>query len=133
MDEDGKPIVDERYNEVKQLHRDILRASCLWLQQNGALSAEDVAEIDVIRQHRNQIAHELPELLSDVDRDINLDFLQSIQRLLRKTEIWWIRDVGMTINEDFDGVEVADEDINPGPVIMLNEIIRIALDNVANR
>lgn len=131
-DEEDKIVVDEQYNEVKQLHRDILRASCLWLQQNDAISAEDIAEIYAIRQHRNQIAHELLEFLGNIDYEVNLKYLQSIRRLLRKIETWWIRNVEVPINEDFDDVQIADEDIHPGSVLMLNEIIRIALDNVGN-
>ena len=50
-----------------------------------------------------------------------------------KIETWWIRNVDMIINEDFDGVEVADEDIHPGRVVMLNEIIRIALDDAGDK
>lgn len=129
---DDEPVIDEQYDEVKQLHRSTLLASCLWLQQNGAISPNDVVQIDAIRQHRNRIAHELPKFLSDVDHKINLEHLTDIQRLLRKIETWWIRNVDLAINPEFDDVEVADEDIHPGSVLILNEIISIALDGASN-
>jgi hypothetical protein len=37
--------------------------SCKWLQKQGALAEEEVDEIGLIRDHRNEIAHELPGLL----------------------------------------------------------------------
>lgn len=107
----------------------MLIASCLWLEQNGAISPQDATSLRSIRRHRNQIAHELPYLLGDIDREINLEYLQQIRQLLRKIEVWWIRNVDLLVNPDFDGVEVADEDIEPGPVLILDYIIRVALDN----
>jgi hypothetical protein len=129
MGEGDNPLVHDRYQEVKRPNSNLLLASCQWHEQNGAISVDDVAIIKDIRRHRNQIAHELPHFLGDVDREISLEHLQEIRRLLRKIEIWWIRNVDLTIDSNFDGVEVADEDIHPGPVLVLDEIIRMALDN----
>lgn len=127
LEENSKPVLDDQYREVKQLHKSILLASCSWLEQNDALSKDDVDEITAIRQHRNEIAHELPHFLGDIDREISLEHLQGIFRILRKTEIWWVRNVDMAINPEFDNVQVDDEDIHSGPVVLLSEIIRIAL------
>jgi hypothetical protein len=127
LGEGEEKTVGEQYNEVKQLHRNILVASCLWLQQNGTISSDDVAEIDAIRRHRNQIAHGLPQFLGDVDQEISLDLLRNILCLLRKVEIWWARNVDLAVNPDFDNANVADEDIHPGRVLVLNEIMRVAL------
>jgi hypothetical protein len=126
-DEGGKPVVDEQYDEVKQLHEDVFLGSCFWLQQNGAISGDDVDEIVAIRRHRNQIAHELPSFLGDVSREISLERLRNILHILKKIEIWWVRNVDLVANPDFDNVEVADEDIYPGRVLILNEIVCIAL------
>jgi hypothetical protein len=132
-DEDSEAIIDEQYKEIERLHNSVFLASCLWLQQNSVISSEDAADIVNIRRHRNQIAHELPEFLGDADREINLEYLQNIRRLLRKIETWWIRNVDLHINSDFDDIEVTDEDIHPGSVLVLNEIIRIALSSDGNQ
>lgn len=114
---------------MKKLDKDLLSASCQWLEQNGVISADDTVLINDIRRHKNEIAHELPHLLSDIDHDTNLEYLQHTRRLLRKIEIWWIRNVDMSIDPEFDNVEVADKDIHPGPALVPDEILRIALDN----
>lgn len=119
----------DEYQEVRQLNKNPFLASCQWLEQNGTVSADDLSVIKDIKHHRNEIAHELPNLLSDVDREISFGHLHQIRHLLRKIGIWWARNVHLVADPDFDGVEVRDEDIHPGTSLVLAEIIRIALEN----
>jgi hypothetical protein len=58
-----------------------------------------------------------------------------LRQLLRKIEVWWIVNVDMTIAQDNLPGDVADSDIVPGPVIMLDLMIGVALgsDDEANR
>lgn len=132
IDEDEKSVFSKEYNDVKRLHKDPLMAACLWLNQLEALSDENISEIRLIRQHRNQIAHELPNFLFDPELEINVGHLLSIRCLLRKVGIWWARNVDMLTNPEFDNAEVSDEDIHPLNVLLLDEIIRLALENVAD-
>ena len=76
-DVDGNPIVDDQYRKVSSVHRDLLHASCLWLEQNAVLTGNEIQEIASIRRHRNQIAHELPRLLSERDLDVNLEYFEN--------------------------------------------------------
>lgn len=82
------PILQEKYLEVKRLNKNLLLASCQWLEQNGAISVDDITVVKRIRYHRNELAHELPNLLSNVDREISFEYLQQTRRLLRKIETW---------------------------------------------
>jgi hypothetical protein len=125
---DGQPQLDARYQEVTQLHSRLLQASCLWLAQNGAITADDMEMLNAIRTHRNELAHELPHFLSDANRNIDMRRFENIRYLLRKIETWWIKEIEIPTNPDFDGVEVPEEDIQPGSVIMLDFIIKIALE-----
>ncbi len=124
----GQRQRDARYQDVKQLDKSELKASCLWLEQMGAITSSDTVMVDVIRQHRNKIAHELPEFLSNDSCNIDLEAFKDMLHLLRKIETWWIKEFELSINPDFDGVEVADEDIQPGSVLVLEHIIKLALD-----
>lgn len=126
--ENGHTQRDDEYQKVVALHSSPFQASLLWLQQNDAITIDDIQMIDEIRRHRNDLAHQLPRFLSDVNRNINIENFENIRYLLKKIEIWWIREVDIPTNADFDGVEVKDEDIQPGSVIVLDAIIRMALE-----
>lgn len=129
-DADGKPVLDKQYrDEVSKLHRDLLQASCLWLEKVGAITSDEVEEIGRIRRHRNEVAHELPQLLSEHNRNINLDYFVRIRELLNKIEIWWIRNFEVLINPELDNVEIDDKDIRPGRVIALDYLISVALSD----
>ena len=48
-------------------------------------------------------------------------------RLLRKIEKWWIVEFEIPINSDFDGKEIDEDGIVPGPVMMLQLMFDVAL------
>ena len=121
----GDAEVDSQYQEVKDLHRSAFQASLIWLQQNDAITIDDLHLVDAIRRHRNEIAHELPQLLSDVKRNIDTQSFENIRYLLNKIELWLIKEVDIPTNIDFDGVGVKDEDIRPGSIIMLDAIVGV--------
>ena len=102
FDADGKPIVDKQYDEeIRKVNRDSLRASCFWVEKNGAVSHDEVEQIFQLRNHRNQIAHELPRLLIDSELNLNVDYFVRVRRLLEKVEVWWILNFEMPVNSDF--------------------------------
>jgi hypothetical protein len=92
----------------------------------SALSDSDIALVDKIREHRNELAHELPKFLGTADAEINVQLLSEIYDLVAKIDRWWIREVEMTINPDFDGREVADEDIISGNMMAIHLMVRVA-------
>jgi hypothetical protein len=126
LDADGIPIVDDEYSEkVKKLDRDLLRASCLWLEKNSVISSNEVDQVVQLRNHRNQIAHELPRLLIDGGLNLNVDYFVRIRQLLEKIEVWWILNFEIPINSDFVGVEIDPQEIIPGRVVALDHLIAI--------
>ncbi|MBU0490964.1 MAG: hypothetical protein KKA73_09705 [Chloroflexi bacterium] len=130
----GRAIPDEQYkDEVVRVHKDLLYASCSWLQRNGVITENEVEEIETIRKHRNQVAHELPKLLGDADLNLNVGYFLRIRELLEKIEVWWIKNVEIPVNTDFDGVDVNEEDIRPGRVIALDYVISASRMRCAHR
>jgi hypothetical protein len=128
--QNDKPVVDKRYNdEVLSLHKDLLQASCMWLEQMGAITKDEVEEVEKIRKHRNEVAHELPRLLIDSGLNLNIGYFVRIKELLEKIEVWWVKNFDIPVNPDFDGVVVEDKDIQPGRVIALNHLISVALSD----
>lgn len=64
--ENGRHLYNEAEYQRQVLSRDPkskYRASCVWLVDAHALTSEQVASLVEIRQHRDEIAHELPKLL----------------------------------------------------------------------
>ncbi len=91
MDQGQLQYDEGRYQvEVRQLDpKNIFRASCTWLVHHDALTTEQVAVFEDIRQHRNQIAHELPYLLINPDMDVRIDLLLAAIECVRALGIFW--------------------------------------------
>ena len=82
--------------------------SCKWLQRQDALSEEEVDEIRLIRDHRNEIAHELPGLLVGEGFDIELEHFQRIRALIHKIDVFWARNDVMFDANTLDEVDIQD-------------------------
>lgn len=129
-DVNGQPQLHPKYQEVASLNKNPLQASLLWLKQNDAITSDDILMFDIIRQHRNELAHQLPHFLIDTSRNIDTQNFENIRYLLRKIETWWIQQVDIPSNSDYDGIEIRDEDIQPGSVTVLDAIIEMAFRSV---
>lgn len=79
-----------------------MRASALWFEKMGAISNDDIELLLKLREHRNLIAHELPKVLSTVELDVNLEYFDRILYLVHKIDKWWIREIDIPTNPDFD-------------------------------
>lgn len=115
----------EYKNEVLNAHKDLICASCLWLKKMSVLCEDDIKAIEAIRNHRNEIAHELPKLLSNKKSDIDTDKFLKMRELLFKIERWWIVEFEMAINEDFDTIDVDVNQVLSGPMMLLDHLISV--------
>lgn len=91
-----------------------------------AIDEGDLSQVDRIREHRNELAHDLSKFLGSDDAEINMQLLSDMDELITKVDRWWIREVEMTTSPDFDGTEVADEEITSGNMISFQLLLRIA-------
>src|SRR5947209_7584242 len=83
--------------DVLSLDKSKLYASCLWLKNMGAITDGDIENVKLIRDHRNQIAHELPQLLTSSDIEVNIQYFVTLKNLLGKIDTWWIKEVELSI------------------------------------
>ena len=115
--------------EVIALHsKDPFHASCLWFQKMQAIDGDDATMVEEIRRHRNDIAHELPKYLTDSRFVVNMQLLDSVHFLVGKIERWWIREIEMPVNPDFDPVDVGsipDREIQSGIMIVMDVIHKV--------
>ncbi len=49
--------------------------------------------------------------------------------LLRKIEVWWVVNVEIATDPEYDGREINEEDIVPGAILSLQMLIQVASGN----
>jgi hypothetical protein len=128
-DENGE-IIDERYkSKVLSKNKSVLYASIKWLSENNVVDEKDIESFERIKNTRNEIAHELPSIfLSDKNFNITERFEELIA-LIKKIEIWWIINVEIEINPDFDGQEIDENGIVLGSILMINMMLEVISGN----
>lgn len=124
------PGISENYRvKVLSLDRREMVACALWFRNSGALTDEDIALIQTVTDHRNEIAHELPKLLSDTNHDVNLKHLKSVAELVGKIDNWWIREVEIPTDPDFNEAELANADFDGAysmRMLLLSFLVQVA-------
>jgi hypothetical protein len=107
------PGESESYKQkVLCLDKREMVACAKWFKNSGALDESDIALLQEVTDHRNEIAHELPKFISDANHDINLAHLRAIYGLVHKIDNWWIREVEIPTDPELDeeALEGADLD-----------------------
>jgi hypothetical protein len=131
------PIVGPQYEEeILTRNGSPLYASLSWLQEFGVLDDNDLAVFENLKNVRNTVAHEMHQLASGGAPSKHVAELPKLVALLRKIEIWWIVNVEIPTNPDFDDATDVDEDgILPGPVMAVSLMVDVALgsEEEANR
>jgi hypothetical protein len=118
------------YNkQVKALHKkDTFIASYLWLQNQGAMTSQDVELILQIREHRDEIAHELPRLIGSTELEVDKRLLECLKELITKISRWWAFKVDVPTNPDFDHVEVKEESVLTGSMMFMQVVMGVLKD-----
>jgi len=129
FDETGDKIDPKYKTDVFARNKSAVYASLDWLKESGATDDDDIATFERVKRCRNTLAHELLSVLSS--KGMPADYEQcfaDMVGLLRKIEVWWIVNVKIPTNPDFDGSEEIDEDgIMPGPIMTMRLLMDIAL------
>lgn len=124
------PIVGPEYQEkVLSRSRSVLYASLNWLLEHDAINQQDIQLFESIKATRNSIAHGLHTLvIGDADFK-HIEQFQELVALLRKIEVWWVVNVEIPTNPDYDGQEIDESGIVPGPVLMLQMMLEVVSGN----
>lgn len=80
------------------------------------------------RTRRNHLAHRLLGFLGreGMPQDFEKSFHEMVA-LLHKIELWWVKNVDIPTNPDFDGKEIKEDEILLGRVLGLQLLCEIAL------
>ncbi|MEV0534733.1 hypothetical protein [Kitasatospora sp. NPDC050463] len=126
--QDGHHTYDEaRYQQSVLVRNPKNRyaASCDWLVEMGALTAEQVTTLGAIQKHRHEIAHELPKLVIDPDFEVRTDLLLAAAEVVRRLGVFW-GSIEADTNPDFDGTEVDYDGIKSGSYLLMEYLVTIA-------
>ena len=127
FDESGW-IVDQKYaKEVLSRNKSPLYASLSWLRENDVIFEQDLEAFERIKSRRNAVAHSLPGIVTATASSDFIEVFPSLVALLRKIEVWWIVNVEIPTNPDFDNAEIDESGIVPGPLITVQIMLSIAL------
>ena len=127
FNEDGF-IIDKDYElKVLSLNKSPIYASLEWFKNYNAINQKDIDIFTEIKNCRNELAHELPNFITEgIKNDPSPNF-KSIFDLLGKIERWWVYNVEIPTNPGFDNVEVVENEILPGRLMTIHMLTNIAL------
>lgn len=88
-------VVDDKGN------KDILKATMLWLQDEGAMSEQDYSDFLEIKSIRNTYAHEMARLIVEGVPLDDMHWLIKLLGLYGKLDKWWINEIEIPISGEF--------------------------------
>lgn len=91
--------------EVERLDKDILVASCKWLEKMRVIDHGDLEAIKKMREHRDRIAHEMPSFLLSREESIEPNRIDEVQAMLHKIDMFWL-EIEKDTNPDFEDVDI---------------------------
>ncbi|MBU0489359.1 MAG: hypothetical protein KKA07_11425 [Bacteroidetes bacterium] len=117
-DEYKKQIIGRKIYGKNNNNVNIFLSSCQWLVDQKAISQEEYDLIAKIKDHRNQIAHDLTKFLFDSNYLIDKDLFSQIKTITLKIEKWWAAQP--------DKKRKTAEDSMPGQKLILDCIFDVA-------
>jgi uncharacterized protein YutE (UPF0331/DUF86 family) len=128
FDKNGDRIGSEYRSDVLARNRSPVYASLDWLKEHRALDEQDLQTFERAKACRNLLAHELFSLVAAGGLPAGFhECFSEMSALLRKVEVWWIANVEIPTNPDYDGAEIDEAKIVPGPVVGMQLLMTIAL------
>jgi len=131
FNEDGFIYNEEGWNEVLRLdpNKNTLKAILIWYRNMGAITDEDVNELNRQKQLRDELAHN-PQGYIGGSSNLNLhDRFTSLVNLFRKIEVWWVMNVEIYTDPDITPEYVNEDSILPGSIMLIQIMLDIALGN----
>ncbi|MCY3728464.1 MAG: hypothetical protein OXF97_05645 [Nitrospira sp.] len=128
FDESGDHI-DLRYqSDVRARNESPVYASLSWLREMNVINDADIGVFDRVKACRNTLAHKLFSTLASegLPPDFEQRFTEMVA-LLHKIEVWWIVNVEIPANPDYDGSHIDEEEIVPGRLAGIQLLRDIAL------
>lgn len=128
-DENGSIVSPEYQQQVTSRNKSAVYASLEWLLERDVIDQVDFQTFENLKKIRNMLAHQLFSVVTgQVESDHSTQFPVLVE-LLRKIELWWVINLEIPTNPDFDDQEIDEAGIVPGAVLSLQMLIEVASGN----
>ncbi len=128
-DKDG-PHPGEAYKaEVLAQSKSPLQGTLLWFKARGAITEVDILTFSRARELRNRVAHDLPKFISEPDHQIDHKIFEGLLEVTHKIGVWWVINVEIATDPDYDGKEVDPSDVQTGTLLIIQMMMDIAYGN----
>lgn len=124
--EDGNTLSPEYASNVLSRNKSAVHASLSWLLEQEVINEADLAIFEQLKSTRNLLAHRLFDVVTGQAASTHQEQFTALVELLRKIEVWWVVNVELAINPDFEGQEVDEAGIVPGPILSLQMLFQVA-------
>lgn len=128
---DGETEIISPNYRTNVLTRDksVVRASLLWLEENGIISPDEVELYNALRKYRNDLAHNLSDLLFEgLPQELPGKFSELID-LRIKIELWWVRNIDIPTELDLEDRDIKDDEILTSSQIFYRLVFDILSDD----
>ena len=122
FDQTGPKYSPSYQTEVVARHKSLFEASLVWLVAGNDLSEDQTPRVRLLRDHRNEVAHELPKMLLEPGRDVDIALIREMRELIRTLGRFWGR-IEIDIDPDLAGKQIADSDIQSGILLLMNHLV----------
>lgn len=126
FDQDGDKFSDDYKADVLSRDKSRFKASMLWFKEHNVIDDADLALADRARQHRNDIAHNLPSYISKASHNVDVELLSALCDLQRKIDVWWVVNVEVATDPDFCDKEIDESRVQSGGMMFLYMMLKIA-------
>jgi hypothetical protein len=129
FNEHGQTVDPEYQSKVLSKNKSVLYASLQWLREHDAIDDEDLETFEQLKSTRNKLAHQLFSVVTGKVPSAHEAQFDTLVALLRKIGVWWVVNVEIPINPDFDGQYIDEHGIVPGSILSLQMLIQVASGN----
>ncbi len=105
---------------------DAKRGSIAWLRIMDVITADDEADIKKVDHARNEVAHEMTAIVSGSMPPSFAEHFETLLSLVQKIEKWWIVNVELSTDPEFNG-EFDEDGIVSGPSWIMQILGQVAL------
>lgn len=122
FDEHGL-TTDEKYeSKVRSRHKKEFEACLLWLVSMEALTEAQADRVRAIRDHRNELAHELPRYVTNPGAEVDTKLLREMRDVIALLGRFW-GSIEVSIDPQFDGEDVDLDGIVSGTTLLVDLLI----------
>lgn len=123
--DEGEKVSLDYKEKVLSRNRSPIYASLNWLCEHEAINESDLKAFEQLKKTRNILAHQLFDVVTGQVESNHTDQFTVLVELLRKIEVWWVVNVEIPTNPEYDGAEIDVNGIVPGAILSLQMLLEV--------